>query len=139
MEGSSDSTPEYMVAVKREYLVPIKNEGKRTYLADSDGKTSQSSDQIEQKIDLEIRNEGDESTTSNSAVIAQSVVTVDGETPEGYKSNGYKIDDRDRQQNSGWKNKDYTGGMKFTALLALCTAHHNCNDVDLPYPCVETN
>lgn len=124
MEASNDSTPEYMVAVKKEYLVPIKNEGKRTLLVDSDGKTSQSSDQIEQKIDLEIRNEGDGSTTSISAAIAKSVVTGDGETPEGYKSNGYKIDDRDRQQNSGWKNKkDYTGGTKYycTSSVVYCS------------------
>lgn len=116
MEESSDVTPEYMVAVKREYLVPIKNDGRKTILADSGGKTSQCKDETGQTGDLAIQKEGNSfpaKEASDSTVMVDNVGTADGETPEGYKSNGYKIDDRDRQQNSGWKNKkDYTGGKK---------------------------
>ena len=117
MEETSDVTPEYMVAVKREYLVPIKNDGRRPILTDSGEKTAECKDERGQKSDLAIQKEGDSLTakeTSDSAVMVDNVGTVDGEAPEGYKSNGYKIDDRDKQQNSGWKNKkDYTGGTKY--------------------------
>ena len=127
MEETSDVTPEYMVAVRREYLVPIKNDGRKTILAASGGKTSESKDETEQTSDLAIPKEGNSLSAkeaSDSAVMVDNVGTVDGEAPEGYKSNGYKIDDRDRQQNSGWKNKkDYTGGTKYycTSSVVYCS------------------
>jgi hypothetical protein len=117
MEETSDVTPEYMVAVKREYLVPIKNDDRKTIFAASGGISSESKDETEQTSDFAILKEGNSlpvKEASDSAVMVDNVGTADGETPEGYKSNGYKIDDRDRQQNSGWKNKkDYTGGKNF--------------------------
>ena len=132
MEESSETCPDYMVDVKREYLVPIKKDNKKAILTDTSGKTSKCLDKTVQKTDLAIQEEGSllpAVEVTDSEVLVVNAATGDGETPDGYKSNGYKIDDRDRQQNNGWKNKkDYTGGTKCYCTLQslqcqiLCTA-----------------
>jgi hypothetical protein len=110
MDEISAEVPEYMVAVKKEFLVLNKGVCK---------KISASNENVQN--DAETENKTAPSLTTNTDVQASKIdcdvpeipvgKSSDGDIAEGYKSNGYKIDDRDRQQSSNWnKPKDYTGG-----------------------------
>jgi hypothetical protein len=110
MDEISAEVPEYMVAVKKEFLVLNKGVCK---------KISASNENVQNNAETE--NKTAPSLTTNTDVQASKIdcdvpeipvgKSSDGDIAEGYKSNGYKIDDRDRQQSSNWnKPKDYTGG-----------------------------
>ena len=115
MEKTPEAVSDYMVAVKGAYLVPVKSSRKREVSADTNVNHSEfpkSETTEESSTNKEVAplpsDDGDASTSAQA--IAASNLPADGDVPEGYKSNGYKIDDRDRQQSH---KKDFTGGELF--------------------------
>jgi hypothetical protein len=119
MDEISAEVPEYMVAVKKEFLVLNKGVCK---------KISASNENVQNNTETEKKTAP--SLTTNTDVQASKIdcdvpeipvgKSSDGDIVEGYKSNGYKIDDRDRQQSSNWnKPKDYTGGATHFSVILL--------------------
>lgn len=110
MDEISAEVPEYMVAVKKEFLVLNKGACK---------KSSASTDNVQNDVEIENKTAPSVDTMIDCDVPEIPVgKTSDGDTAEGYKSNGYKIDDRDRQQSSNRnKSKDYTGGATHFSVL----------------------
>lgn len=101
-------TEEHIVAVKKEFLV----ENKIISHADSSPQivlpSAQSLDN--ESLPSQHNNENSAIGESESSVNISSdniEGLVASEVREGYKSNGYKIDDRDRRDQ---KKKDFTGG-----------------------------
>lgn len=112
MANAADEVPDYMVAVKSEYLVEHKGKSRKSITAKepSNSDLSPSADSGEQLANSTIIDPVGHRIleTINPAESISS--SVDG-VPEGYKSNGYKLDDRDKQRTNNWENKkDYTGG-----------------------------
>ena len=114
MEKTPEAVSDYMVAVKSAYLVPVKSNRKREVSADANvnhsefpksGTTEESS--TNKEVAPQPSADGDASCSTSVQAVAASNLSADGDVPEGYKSNGYKIDDRDRQQSH---KKDFTGG-----------------------------
>lgn len=110
MEESVDMVPEYMVAVKSAYLVDHKGKGKKDVSKEVDSKATENPDTLPAAAD-------------ESQSLPNGFVPKGGDSPlrpdeidcgtgvqDGYKSNGYKIDERDKQSASWDKKKDYTGG-----------------------------
>ena len=119
MDEISAEVPEYMVAVKKEFLVLNKGACK---------KNSACTEKVQN--DVETENKTASSLITKTDVEVSKIdcnvheipvgKTSEGDIAEGYKSNGYKIDDRDRQQSSNWnKPKDYTGGAKHFSVILL--------------------
>ena len=112
MENAVDDVPDYMVAVKSEFLVNFQPKNKNT----ATRKESANSDICHSAIAFE-QNAHSSKVTDASGIILETADQVDvihstvgGKSP-GYKSNGYKLDDRDKQRTNNWDNKkDYTGG-----------------------------
>lgn len=101
-------TEEHIVAVKKEFLV----ENKITSHADSSPQIVLPSIQSLDNESLPSQHNNDNSAVEeleSSANILSGHIEgiVASEVREGYKSNGYKIDDRDRRDQ---KKKDFTGG-----------------------------
>lgn len=112
MDEISAEVPEYMVAVKKEFLVLNKGACK---------KSSESTDNVQNGAETENKIAPSVDTMIDCDVPEIPVGKIsDGDLAEGYKSNGYKIDDRDRQQSGNWKkSKDYTGGAEHFSVLHL--------------------
>jgi hypothetical protein len=119
MDQISAEVPEYMVAVKKEFLVLNNGACK---------KNSASNQNVQNNVETESKTAP--LLITNFDVEASKIdcddpeipvgKSSDGATAEGYKSNGYKIDDRDRQQSSNWnKPKDYTGGATHFSVVLL--------------------
>lgn len=114
MEKTPDAVSDYMVAVKSEYLVPIKPTRKREVTTDANvnhsefPKSGTTEDSFANKeVAALLSTDGDVSILADAQAIDISETSANADVPEGYKSNGYKIDDRDRQQSH---KKDFTGG-----------------------------
>ena len=115
MEKTPEAVNDYMVSVKSAYLVPIKSTRKRDTPTDlnADRSENQKNGAAEDSLNFTEKvqrssESGDDSLPPSMNTTSVSTFATDGEAPEGYKSNGYKIDDRDRQRSH---KKDFTGGM----------------------------
>ena len=112
MENAVDDVPDYMVAVKSEFLVNFQPKNKNS----ATRKESASSDICHSATAVE-QNAHSLKVTDASVIILEPANQVDvvhstvGGNSPGYKSNGYKLDDRDKQRTNNWdKKKDYTLG-----------------------------
>lgn len=125
MGDQSEEVPDYMVHVKKEYLVDHKKSKSQsaTTTGASAVTLSSSSDVCVSECVVELADskasnpmeeggealvksaESDQNTGGSHYGPASEIEGV----KEGYKANGYKIDARDKQ-NASYSKKDYTGG-----------------------------
>lgn len=138
LDEVSAETPEYMVAVKKEFLVLNKVLSKKKSSSNCKSLSNFGSSSENMHNDAETQSMTASSLVTNTDVEASKIdcdvpdifvgKDSDGNIAEGYKSNGYKIDDRDRQQSNTWeKPKDYTGGAKHLSLQVLIP--HICGEI----------
>lgn len=103
-------TEEHVVAIKSEFLMENK----------SRSQTNSSSQIVLPSTDSEsvsVQHNSENSTTEETAAnkLSENIeVLATNEIKEGYKSNGYKIDDRDRRDQ---RKKDFTGGKMLLRQL----------------------
>ena len=112
MENAVDDVPDYMVAVKSEFLVKIhpKNNNCATLKELVHSEVHSSATTVDQNAHSSTLTDASGSILEPVNQVDAIHLTVDG-ISEGYKSNGYKLDDRDKQRTNNWDNKkDYTGG-----------------------------
>ena len=102
-DKAEEEVPDYMVHVKKEYLVDHRKSKVQSSALKSDRGESASG-----SVTLANAKEGNAEASIGEDEESEPAVGVDG-VREGYKSNGYKIDERDKQ-NSSYIKKDYTGG-----------------------------
>jgi hypothetical protein len=102
---------EHVVAVRKEFLIENKikthvNSSPQTVLPSAPSQDNESLQPLQHNT--KEADSADGKTESAENVLSNnSEVVAAGEIREGYKSNGYKIDDRDRRDQ---RKKDFTGG-----------------------------